>query len=107
MTATGLLPAGTSVTFETLGDLPGGEYGSIAINVSADGSVVVGHSITAEGSEAFRWEDGSMAGLGGLPGGTFFSIAQQSSIPQGIGDLPGGKFESYLLGVSGDGLGDQ
>jgi hypothetical protein len=39
-----------------LGDLPGGNFDSIAIDVSADASVIVGAGTTAAGSEAFIWD---------------------------------------------------
>lgn len=55
-----------------LGDFPGGEFGSQAYGVSADGSVVVGFGAPAAPSffEAFRWTSaGGMVGLGDLPGG--------------------------------------
>jgi probable HAF family extracellular repeat protein len=56
-----------------LGDLPGGRsyLGSIAQDVSADGSVIVGYGEgeNASGTEAFRWtSDDGMVGLGHLPG---------------------------------------
>jgi probable HAF family extracellular repeat protein len=51
-----------------LGDLPGGALVSLASAISADGSVIVGGSQSNLCSEAFRWEDGVMAGLGVLPG---------------------------------------
>jgi probable HAF family extracellular repeat protein len=52
-----------------LGDLPGGEFYSIAFAMSADGSVIVGDSKSAPGrSEAFRWtERDGIVGLGHLP----------------------------------------
>lgn len=52
-----------------LGDLPGGEFSGIALDVSTSG-VAVGYSATSTGDEPFRWSvaDG-MIGLGGLPGG--------------------------------------
>jgi len=53
-----------------LGDLPGGAFISYARAVSADGSVVVGGSQSDLCSEAFRWEDGVMTGLGTLAGGS-------------------------------------
>ena len=82
------------------------------------------------GSEAFRWEDGVMAGLGDLPGGNFSSAAfdvtgdgsvlvgQASSAASGsvfeayrweggvmaaLGDLPGGDFDSRAYAISDDG----
>ncbi len=47
-------PAGAA-TFTALNDLPGGEFNSLAYGISADGSVVVGFSESANGYEAFRW----------------------------------------------------
>ena len=41
--------------FLGLGDLPGGATASYPWAVSADGSVVVGHSQSGSGPEAFRW----------------------------------------------------
>ena len=73
--------AGSS--FTGLGDLAGGSFYSYAYGVSADGSVAVGRSISASGSEAFRWTDG-----GGMVG---------------LGDLAGGSFSSRAFGVSADG----
>ncbi len=54
--------------FMGLGDLAGGSFASIALDTSADGSVVVGRSHPASGpNEAFRWtEAGGMVGLGGV-----------------------------------------
>jgi probable HAF family extracellular repeat protein len=52
-----------------LGVLPGGSLSTIAEDVSANGSVVVGAGKAADGAlEAFRWEDGVMSPLGRLPG---------------------------------------
>jgi probable HAF family extracellular repeat protein len=66
--------AGRARRHGRLGDLPGGEFHSVAIGVSADGSVIVGPSDSASGYEAFRWtSDGGMVGLGDLPGGWFQS----------------------------------
>ncbi|MCA9240491.1 MAG: hypothetical protein KDA37_09840, partial [Planctomycetales bacterium] len=66
-----------------LGDLPGGSVFSQASAISSDGSTVVGDSISASGSEAFRWTAG-----GGMVG---------------LGDLPGTTFASFVYGVSSDG----
>lgn len=78
-----------------LGDLPGGDFLSAAYDVSADGSVAVGYSRSEDhGSEAFRWEDGVMTGLGVLSG-------QLRSMAYGIsGD------GSFIVGQSyaGDGV---
>ncbi len=69
--------------FMGLGDLPGGDFWSVANGVSADGMTVVGTGNAASGSEAFRWTPG-----GGM---------------QGLGDLSGGFFASQAFGVSADG----
>jgi serine/threonine protein kinase/uncharacterized membrane protein len=74
--------------FQGLGDLPGGGTYSAAKAVSADGSTVVGHSLSGNSSptsgsgelsgvgEAFRWRAGTgMVGLGDLPGQLFLSVA--------------------------------
>jgi uncharacterized membrane protein len=37
--------------------LPTGIFHSSAFGVSADGCMVVGHSVSAEGFEAFRWTE--------------------------------------------------
>ncbi len=62
--------AGIIPSFQGLGDLTGGGVGSFASGVSGDGSVVVGRSFGASGTEAFRWTSGGgMVGLGDLTGG--------------------------------------
>ncbi|MEZ4281277.1 MAG: PEP-CTERM sorting domain-containing protein [Myxococcota bacterium] len=112
-----------------LGDLPGGTTNSAGLDISGDGSTVVGRSNGANGVEAFRWNaiDG-MQGLGDLPGGSSSSFASGVSADgsvvvgrgssasgfeafrwdaigglQGLGDLPGGSFFSEATDVSGDG----
>jgi probable HAF family extracellular repeat protein len=57
--------AAQSQHFERLGDLDGGIFESLAADVSADGSTVVGCSNSDKGMEAFRWtrRDG-IVGLG-------------------------------------------
>ncbi len=73
-------------SFQGLGDLPGGDFESLAQDVSADGQVVVGGSSSANGGEAFRWNASEgMVGLGDLPG------------------TSAGFFSSSALGVSADG----
>jgi probable HAF family extracellular repeat protein len=116
-----------SATLRPLGDLPGGTFSSGASAVSADGSVVVGQSSSASGSQAFRWTSaGGMVGLGDLPGGIFSSAARgvsddglvvvgEGTSPNleafrwtagsgmvGLGRLPG-TFDGRAFGVSGDG----
>ena len=60
-------------SFSGLGDLSGGSsFTSFARGVSADGTVVVGRSISVNGFEAFRWtQTDGMVGLGDLPSGGF------------------------------------
>ncbi len=66
-----------------LGDLPGGNFDSWATAVSSDGQVIVGAGSSAASfassewaKEALLWtSDGSMVGLGDLPGGYFDSTA--------------------------------
>ena len=72
-----------STDFVPLGDLPGGIYSSAGLDISADGSAVVGQGSSASGYEAYRWT--SISGMVGL------------------GDLPGGAFNSEAMGVSADG----
>jgi probable HAF family extracellular repeat protein len=63
-----------AASFQGLGDLPGVVSLALATGVSADGSVVVGNSQSANGLEAFRWTQATgMVGLGDLPGGDFRS----------------------------------
>ena len=116
-----------------LGDLLGGDAYADASGVSADGSVVVGQSMSRRSSagntEAFRWTaDSGMVGLGDLPGGTFASSAAAVSGNGrvavgggrtsegneafrwtaetgmvGLGDLPGAIFNSWAFAASHDG----
>jgi probable HAF family extracellular repeat protein len=113
-----------------LGDLPGGIFDSGALDVSANGSVIVGFGAIEDWHfEGFRWtaEEG-MLGLGDLAGGPFWSDASAISAEGstivgfsrsgsgtqafrwtaeegmiGLGDLPGGGSISYALGISADG----
>jgi uncharacterized membrane protein len=47
---------GAVVVFLALGDLPGGEFESVAFDVSADGERAVGYGRSARGSEAVVWD---------------------------------------------------
>ena len=83
-----------------LGDLDGGAFASEAFAVSFDGSVVVGHSTSGNGNEAFRWTQATgMVGLGDLPGGSFFSSARavsaDGSIVVGYG-TPANSFRAMI-----------
>ena len=63
-------------------DLPGSTFFSDARGISADGSTVVGYSVSATGTEAFRWTSVSgMVGLGILSGGNggYGSFGQAAS----------------------------
>jgi probable HAF family extracellular repeat protein len=103
---------------------------SSAFGVSADCSVVVGGSISGtDAQQAFRWEGGTMPGLGDLPGGEVHSGARAILVDGsvivgfgrsasgseafcwteaggmlGLGDLPGGIFSSAAVAVSADGM---
>jgi probable HAF family extracellular repeat protein len=119
-----------TVTFQGLGDLPGGDFYSQATGVSDDGSTVVGYSGSALApAEAFRWTQGpGMQPLGFLVEGSFDSrstaVSADGSVVvgssrsasgqeafrwtvgpgmQGLGDLSGGSFNSVARTVSGDG----
>ena len=106
-----------------LGDLPGGRFLSIGYGVSADGSVVVGYSDSALGTDAFRWTaKGGMVGLGfrgaaddvsadgsvvvGYSDAAFGTEAFRWTESEGavsLGFLPGGSFSSSAYAVSADG----
>lgn len=109
---------------------PNWSFSRFASGVSADGAVVAGYRFSANGPEGFRWSSGSgYQGVGGLPGGSFFSstawgISADGSVLVGesnttgdvnhafrwtagtgivdLGTLPGGNF-SAAVAVSGDG----
>jgi probable HAF family extracellular repeat protein len=113
-----------------LGDLrpvvPGVMIDSVARGVTPDGMTVVGRAASANGNEAFLW-NGTMTGLGDLPGGDFNSTANGISADgsvivgtghsasgqeafiyanntmTGLGDLSGGDFRSAATAVSSDG----
>jgi len=116
--------------FRPLGDLSGGLFLSSARDVSPDGSVVVGSSLTTAGMETFRWtaedgiaplgallppssyiegygvsDDGSVTVVGFMAGGfgdeAFCWTADDGTIP--MGDLFGGSFQSSASDASDDG----
>jgi len=77
----GLWPGDASAaSFTPIGDLPGGTFASVATEVSADGSTVVGFGASASGQEAFRWTvGGGMVGLGDLASGSVAGVANAVS----------------------------
>lgn len=111
------------------GDLPGDGFLSQATGVSADGTAVSGSSLSAPGTQAFRWKvDSGLEGIGDLPGGSFYSLAIDISDDgriiagtshsargieafrwvegvgmTGLGALPGTIFRSEAQAISGDG----
>lgn len=65
-------------SFQGLGDLAGGSFYSEVFGVSADGSKVVGRSVSGS-DEAFIWTaSGGMVGLGRLPGGAYSAASAVS-----------------------------
>jgi probable HAF family extracellular repeat protein len=62
--------------FTGVGDLAGGAASSAALDVSANGDVVVGESVGTAGTQAFRWTAaGGMVGLGFLSATNPYSTA--------------------------------
>jgi uncharacterized membrane protein len=50
-----------------LGDLEGGDFGSVATGISGDGNIVIGSSAVEGGGAGFRWsEETGMVQIGGL-----------------------------------------
>jgi probable HAF family extracellular repeat protein len=119
--------------FQGVGHLPvdhNGFKGSFALDLSADGTIVVGDSSTlSDATEAFKWtaSDG-VIGLGDLPGNSHRSTANAISANGsvivgesesasgreafiwtgingmvGLGDLPGSGFYSTAQDISADG----
>lgn len=78
-------------TFELLGDLPGGIFESIALAISADGSVIVGRAYPEGNYTSFVWEqDHGMLSLDSL-------------LRHGYGLDPTSLNGSDATGISGDG----
>ncbi|MEK6801410.1 MAG: putative Ig domain-containing protein [Nitrospirota bacterium] len=131
-TITITVAAELAVSFQGLGDLPGGTTASFAAGISADGNVVVGvgnYNNGFAGEEAFRWTSAAgIVGLGDLPGSIVSSFANdvsadgavvvgssQSAAGQeafrwtasegmvGLGDFATGSFSSQATAVSADG----
>lgn len=94
-------PARTEA-FQGLGDLSGGDFHSLALQVSDDGVLVVGSSIATSGQQAFRWtQPEGMVSLGNLPGGGFkqscaVGVSAEASVIVGYGDPEGsGAWEKH------------
>src|SRR6266511_2244185 len=67
--------------FIPLGDLPGGEFNSVALGVSADGHVVVGQSSSILGFEAFhRSQVDGMLSLGAAPNSAAAATSVDGSV---------------------------
>lgn len=115
-----------------LGTLGGAVWGSVAYDVSADGTVIVGRSSSAAGpqAEAFRWTAATgMQGLGFVPnsqysqalgvsadGQVVVGYSKTSDVEEGhafrwtaaggmqdLGDLAGGGFSAAAHAASADG----
>ena len=96
-----------------LGDLPGGNFESIALGVSADGSRIVGEGLNPDlpGYQASLWtEETGMVGLGVLlddPSGpsssTARAISADGSVVVGVATSTGGDGEAFLW-TAADGM---
>jgi probable HAF family extracellular repeat protein len=82
-----------------LGDLPGGRFDSVATDVSADGSIVVGvsnfeisYNPSGGGVEAFRWTaESGMVGIGFMEGMTMsngWATSADANVIVGMGNGP-------------------
>ena len=85
-----------------LGVPPGGTSQMSAANgVSADGLVVVGRSLGANGWEAFRWTAGTgMVGIGNLPDGSFvsseaFAASADGQVVVGLSNSAGNSTQAF------------
>ncbi len=77
---------GVQPSFTGLGDLPGGNFMSLARAVSPDGTVVVGLSTPADSRNTpFRWEAGVVQGLGVTSGvnGSALGVSDQGRVVVG------------------------
>ena len=98
-----------------LGDLPGGAFTSDAHSVSADGSVVVGESNSANGNAAFIWDDangmvsiqslltGSGVDLTGWILSSALGISSDGLTIVGLGKNPQGNTEAWIASFDTDG----
>lgn len=90
--------------FAGLGDLPGGEYRSIAYDISPEGSCVVGFSAGTNGSwQAFRWTRAEgMVALGSYPDSPVsqsiaFAVSRNGEAIVGRYMPLGGQFPYYSM----------
>jgi len=111
-----------------LSDIPGGDFASQVLGISADGSVLVGWGASPAGYESARWVNGSVVAMGDLPGGAHNSAAACISadgstiIGTGysasgaevfrwgsgtgmvsLGEIPGGAYYGEPFGMTPDG----
>jgi uncharacterized protein (TIGR02145 family) len=90
-----------NASFQGLGDLPGGVFESSAQSVNADGSVVVGYSMSDSSAQAFIWTESSgMVSLGNLPDSSFKqswanNISANGKVIVGYGDPVGSGWDTY------------
>jgi len=85
-------------SFTPLSDLPGGSFQSFAGGLSADGTVIAGWSTSACplslcNSEAFRWQAGSMTGMGFPPSNDPFPFSGVQAV-SGNGSILAGSASS-------------
>jgi uncharacterized membrane protein len=114
--------------FEGVGALPNAQFGSSAVDISEDGSAVLGNSDEGLSSIAFRWKAGVITSLGHFPGNPIM-ISEAGGVSAdgssaaavgislngtegfrwdsngiaGLGDLRGGPFYSHAFEISGGG----
>jgi len=121
-------PPTTAPAFVPLGDLPGGTFFSLALNVSSDGLAVTGYADADGGTLPFRWtaDTGIVAiagpdigppgyGIGASCEGTIFAASATTSAGTEVvawtpvsglvvlGDLPGGPVDAQVGDMSADG----
>ena len=95
-----------------LGDLPGGDYYSIALDVTANGNTVVGYSFVDGSTRAFIWDQAhGMRSLQdvlemeygvNLGGRTLFradSISDDGNVISGTGRLADGTNQSWIINL--------
>ncbi len=99
--------ASAAPTFQELGDLEGGGFGSYVSAISANGGVAVGGGSAPTGLEPFRWtQAGGIQALGNLSSGSFggseaFGVSGDGSTVVGMG--PNGT--SYVAFIWDEGHG--